>query len=691
MDLATLRDLLLVFIGFGLIIFVHELGHFLAARWAGIRVLAFALGFGRAIASYRRGLGWRWGSSEGLDHAESGLVSPTEYRLNWLPFGGYVKMLGQEDLNPQAVSREKDSYQNCKPWKRMIVISAGVVMNLITAALLFMLVFKVGLRTEAPVIGVVSPGSPAALVSGSPASGTGAPTIGLRPGDRVIEVNGKPARQFNDLTMATAMARRGSSVTLLVERDTPDGAGQRLAFSIQPKTHESSKLLEIGVEPARTNRLFDVPKENRGKFDQDIARLGLPGVEPLMELVRVGTDRSPRGPRSIDAALNASGGDPVEVEFRDPVSGRSLTVTLPGRADLETTSVTIGQESSIPHLHVLGLAPVIAVSSPEDRATRQGLKDGDVFARLGSLEFPSVAAGIAEIRAHKGRTIDIVVLRADRPKMPLGEWTEVPLRVAVSDKGTIGFIPANTAEFDTLVSIPPAGVEAPAASLVDRAGTRIVSIAGRKVADFREIRRVLGEAAGGAVGVGDVLIPVVLREPVAVGQTRDREVAWTLDAPARQRLASLGWHSPLPHAAFELEQTLLRARGPIDAIEMGFGETKRVMVMTYLTFARLFEGTVKVEHLKGPVGIAHLGTKVASRGWIWLLFFLALVSVNLAVINFLPLPIVDGGQFIFLLIEQARGRPVSVGIQNFATLAGLVLIVGVFLLVTFNDIVNLLG
>jgi regulator of sigma E protease len=124
---------------------------------------------------------------------------------------------------------------------------------------------------------------------------------------------------------------------------------------------------------------------------------------------------------------------------------------------------------------------------------------------------------------------------------------------------------------------------------------------------------------------------------------------------------------------------------------MGLSETRRVMLMTYMTFVRLFQGTVKVEHLKGPVGIAHMGTLLADRGIVWLLFFLALVSVNLAVINFLPLPIVDGGQMVFLLFEWARGKPVPVQIQNVVTLGGLLCVVAMFLLVTFNDVRNLLG
>jgi len=116
-----------------------------------------------------------------------------------------------------------------------------------------------------------------------------------------------------------------------------------------------------------------------------------------------------------------------------------------------------------------------------------------------------------------------------------------------------------------------------------------------------------------------------------------------------------------------------------------------VIVMTYVTLLRLFEGSVQVEHLRGPVGIAHLGTQVVDQGLIQLLFFLAVISANLAVINFLPLPIVDGGHAVFLISEWITGRPVSVAVQNVATLAGLLLIGAVFLVVTFNDIMRLVG
>ena len=124
---------------------------------------------------------------------------------------------------------------------------------------------------------------------------------------------------------------------------------------------------------------------------------------------------------------------------------------------------------------------------------------------------------------------------------------------------------------------------------------------------------------------------------------------------------------------------------------MGFAETHRQMLQVYLTFRGLFQGTVQVRDLKGPVGIAHVGTLIASKGWVWLLFFCALISVNLAVMNFLPLPIVDGGQLLLIIYEQIAGRPASVAFQNAAAIAGLVLFGSLFLFITFHDIRNLFG
>jgi regulator of sigma E protease len=126
-------------------------------------------------------------------------------------------------------------------------------------------------------------------------------------------------------------------------------------------------------------------------------------------------------------------------------------------------------------------------------------------------------------------------------------------------------------------------------------------------------------------------------------------------------------------------------------VQMGVQETWKFIVVTYLTIDRLVRGSVGVDQLHGPVGIVHVGTKVADRGFMYLIFFLGIISVNLAVLNFLPLPIVDGGMFLYLVYEKVRGVPPSVGFQNAAMLVGFILILTAFVVTFFNDIGRLIG
>jgi regulator of sigma E protease len=713
---VTILNLLLVIGGFGLIIFVHELGHFLAARWAGIRVLGFAIGFGPALISYRKGMGVRRGSSdrdyfalvtdaqgpegERRERARallSGAVSPTEYRLNVLPFGGYVKMLGQEDLNPGAVSAASDSYQSTKPWKRMVVISAGVVMNAVTAAILFVVVFMLGYDTEPARIGEVAPGSPAAKAVAINADRLGVTEPGLRGGDTVVRVNDGRPDDFSDLALASAMSPRGRAVLLTVERE---GVSEPLEFAVMPEVGPLSGLLEMGISPMRSAMIADIPAgPARENFDAYMASIGLAGVEPGMTLVSAG-GRPVRSAHDLTSAVRASEGRPVALEFEK--DGQRLGATLEPRPELEVDSVPGREPGSIRLVeHILGLTPVMKAGSiaPEGEGK---LEAGDVFARLGEVEFPSIGAGMDEIQRHRGRTIEVVAWNG----LADGRYTtEKASRPAVNSKGRIGFGAGDTGAENTLLSLPPASLTplvnkaepyTPAAArVISSPGMRILSVAGLPVGNFAELRSALLAATGAAFAAGDTQASVALELELPLGTGPDssprptERTDWTLERADLERLHSLGWESPLDLFVFDPVQTELKASSPGAAVVMGLRKSHQVMLSTYVTFARLFQGTVKIEHLKGPVGIAQLGTLFAERGWVWLLFFMALVSINLAVINFLPLPIVDGGQFLFLLYEQFSGRRVPDAVQSIATLAGLVLIGAVFLLVTFNDIKNL--
>ena len=188
MNLPYLFSVLLLVFGFGFVIFWHELGHFLAAKWVGIRVEQFAVGFGQAILSWRKGIGLRIGNTqreyekrlkehvekedghldrkdrsaptaEQLNHAAQTLgLGETEYRLNWIPLGGYVKMLGQDDLNPNSTSNDPRAFNRKSIPARMLVVSAGVIMNVILAAIGFMVVFLIGFSVPPAQVGGIVAG-----------------------------------------------------------------------------------------------------------------------------------------------------------------------------------------------------------------------------------------------------------------------------------------------------------------------------------------------------------------------------------------------------------------------------------------------------------------------------------------------------------------------------------------------------
>jgi regulator of sigma E protease len=130
-----------------------------------------------------------------------------------------------------------------------------------------------------------------------------------------------------------------------------------------------------------------------------------------------------------------------------------------------------------------------------------------------------------------------------------------------------------------------------------------------------------------------------------------------------------------------------RTTNPGQAILWGLEETRDLIVQFYQTLQRMLVAhSVSPKNLMGPVGIFTAGTKFAYRGVDWLIWFLSMISANLAVVNFLPIPIVDGGLFTFLLIEKIQGKPISPKVQSIAQVVGLALILGIFILVTIQDI-----
>lgn len=661
-------------LGFGFLILIHELGHFLVAKWAGIRATQFAIGFGPAIASWRKGLGFRAGSTEAeyeriareraADNptedqlyaaADAAGLGETEYRLNWLPLGGYVKMLGQEDLDPAAASQDPRAYNRKPIWKRMAVISAGVVMNLLFGIIALVLAFgpSAGVSFPAPVVGGVNSGQPAATTYALGHEGEAA-YLGLLPGDVITGLNGEPVEDMVAVRIATALGGRSNAVRLNIDRP---GVEERLSYEFLPKvSRTSNQMLAVGLRPAATDVVAFVAE------DSVWAAAGVAPGERLLSVA--GEPVSPGEP--LQHAFVRGGAGPVEVRFEN---AEGVVRTLSVRPRPALARDPSGIES------LLGLEPLSRINDvqADSAASTIGLRPGDVIARAGAAEWPSggeLLAAIGRVQSL-GTPLEVVVLRGgERVELPPAELGDGQVALGIGYTTATDSNRVATPGRDAALSLP--------------GGSKVEAINGQPVSDFADLQRLVQQAARG--GAGSV-IEVRFLAPIGGGSEDIATV--TLTAAQADALVHAHW-APPEGIGFRPMQVLIAGSTHVEAAGIGLRKTGEFIQQTYVTLLRLFQGDVKVTHLRGPVGIVDEGSKLARGGWPYYFYFLGIISINLAVINFLPFPIVDGGHMVFLAIEKLRGKPAGPQIQTAVTLVGLCLVAVFFVVVTYNDLFRLI-
>jgi regulator of sigma E protease len=251
----------------GILILIHELGHFFVARWTGVGVERFSIGFGPVLL--------RWRGKE------------TEYVLSAIPMGGYVKMMGEESPLEGGTAANYDPSKAfaLKPlWARFLIVFAGPGMNLVLAVVIFAIVLAtLGRPVWTPVVGRVTEGTPAA-------------TAGLRTGDVVVAVNGRPIAYWEDLERALAKSD-GRPLELRVRRDSTEQVvtvKPRLRTAPDPIFREPRESWDIGAGPQLIPQISSVspgsPAEKAGLKPGDVVLsvAGQPVYTPedLVEAIR---------------------------------------------------------------------------------------------------------------------------------------------------------------------------------------------------------------------------------------------------------------------------------------------------------------------------------------------------------------------------------------------------------------------
>jgi regulator of sigma E protease len=585
-------------IGIGLMIFIHELGHFLAAKKVGVRVEAFSLGFGPRIFRFTRG--------------------DTEYRLSIIPLGGYVKMAGENPDDEHTGAPDELTSRSAS--ERMLIFSAGVVMNFIFAFITLPIVFAAGIPSVVPEVGEVNPGGPAWRA-------------GLKPGDRILEINGNKVYEFTDIPLNIALGRKDGN-DLLVERD-----GRTFAMVVVPEKNEQEGRYQIQVA-SPTRYVIAVDK------DSPAAQAGLEKGDRIVSIDGMPIKTwwsADHGPLDRPLAIHAARMEEGEEVFHD------FTLTPEIIVDEEHPLIGIQQRNNL-----------VKAIRGDLSGVAQGLREGDFIERINGRE----------------------IFRSDDLEAALSVDADGAITVDVERDGKpvqVVYGPEWRASFGKDLALVPNPQTNTVAIMTDGAliklndpdvkdGMRILEVNGKPTASFLDISAVVNDAPSST-----------FRLNIA---THGENTVRTIEVKAEPR--------SVPYLGFSLLPAIAERKLPLfQAIKAGFHSAVYMIKTCYLTLSRIFTGDVAGKNLGGIITIGRASYTFAELGLARLFFFLAILSINLGFLNILPIPILDGGHLLFLLIEKIKGSPVNEKIMGYSQIVGLAFILALLIYVTYNDILRL--
>ena len=710
-----LWPLLQFLIGLGVVVVVHEGGHFLAAKWAGIEVERFALGMGPRLFGVK--------------------IWNTDFCICALPLGGYVKMLGQEDFG--AVEEQDNlnerSFNSAPVNKRLVVISAGVVMNIILAAVLFILLCMVGKDFPAPVVGGTEEGFPAAAAaitwegiappqSENPNKDDKTKWVGLQPGDRVLSVNGDKIETFMDFKMIAAFASSGKKYPVIFER-TIDGKTYRGNAIIGLKQQE-----DIGVQAFGISRPFsNVIAKNQDKIigkspfkpgDKIVAVDGKP-TEYLWEIQELLGEHTShpvtftveQDGKSVDITVSPRMFGPKKTYFTNdgkhhkgtmvfdnPLKGGEVLEQINGTEskEIEVSSdqvafrtedgkITVLKRSEVSGgagislLDVLGMTPrlkVIGISKggyfSDSPAETAGVKIGDIIIGYGGKSNPTHQQFIdisSKLVKDGDPKTQIIVLR-DGKTLTLDIAPEKDGGRAVTG---VALVP----DMDTLV-VGYVRENSLAAKAGLASNAEIIAINKQQVHNWIDIVEALKKCDG-----TDIEITARLgasEKTYKLGKFTKNEFN------ADDYLFSFFDHD----TPFEQLTVDIVHHNPLGAIAWGVKQTYQQVLGVYLALRGLVSGTVSVKAISGPVGIGSAAIQLARKSFMDLVYLMAILSTALAVFNFLPIPALDGGHAALMIIEKFRKKPLPLKLINTIQMIGFFLLIGLLLVVTLKDILKIM-
>ncbi len=696
-----------VALGIGLVVFVHELGHFVAAKSFGVKCEKFYVGFDVPIKigpiKFPRTLGkFTYGE--------------TEYGIGIIPLGGYVKMLGQdddprklEDENKRILVEGETSDQPsldprsfpAKPvWQRMIIISAGVVVNVITGILFAALAFGYGVSYSPAVVGGVTPGGPAWQA-------------GIEPGGQVIAIGSLEDDNMHFREMKMEILTQGfekpdQPVDVAIRYD--DGVRN---FKLRPEAMPDNKDFRlIGVAIPESVTL------NKKNY-----------ASPQSVAADVLTDAD------AGATITAFDGNPINADSIVPGTnffdylythpGESISLSL-RRSDNSQTTVTLPPQKakSIGVRYAIGPVTAMVTDGP---AAKAGLKVGDVIESIdGNSKIDAYSLPNQLVTADKPTKFKVRRKLDDAPEVLEIEITPVaslqtlsPTAVLSGDIGVNSFGLAYKPL--PIVASLIAGASAPSQVISGEAKSSkkskvdAIAVESLQIGDqLQEVRLVMVDSEVPDWMKDERYAPVLksLREGQEFTATTPLNtfVDTIQYLPVGATLEILATRPPenkvvSAMTTVQQDERFLFDRGLIfppreaiqqatsfgEALSLGFREGGRRFNDVIRFLKMLPQGRIGLKHVGGPLAIVDIAKNEAERGISPQLMFLTMLSMNLAILNFLPIPALDGGHMMFLLYELVVGKRANEQLEFRLTIAGLLSLLALMVVVFANDLFRYLN
>ncbi len=638
----SLLYVILAAFGLGLLIFIHEYGHYWMARREGMTVEAFSIGFGKPLYSWEKD-GVKW-------------------QLCCLPFGGYVRIAGMEKKGALEPYQIPDGFYGKKPWSRIKVALMGPVVNIAFAFLVFCLLWSLGGRSK--------PFSEYTHLVGSVEAPSGIYAAGVRPGDKIQEINHKPFRNFQDLLFAailedTPPVISGQEIDYLKQTSTPfqyqfdfskgTPIGQRiqtLLFTMRPASYliynqkaslsqdRDSPMKNSGIEDG--DRILWVDGEVMFSKDQLVQTINQP--KALLTVQRGNSTFLARVPRLKISDLRLSPQQKAEIEdwqHEAKIKGRLgdlffIPYNLANDCLVERAFSYLNEET-------LEQQPTETARSPMEIP----LLAGD---RIVAVDGLAVQSTYEMMNLLQSRHIQIIV-KKNNPSAPVS-WKD-------ADKAFVADI--RWEDLDKMIeSIGTDGVIRTLGNL------KLLNPAEPKPFNQLSISEEKRE------------------EYEAQSKAQLKQIEEIKDPQQRTQAMQM----------FEQEQNKLKLGIVMFDRAVNYNPSPfvlfgNVVQETWKTIIALFSGTVSPKYMSGPVGIVQVMQNSWNTGFKEALYWLGMISMNLGILNLLPIPVLDGGHICFSLWEKITGKPIKSKTMERLIIPFVVLLIALFVYLTYNDLMRL--